>query len=123
MFRRLINKFLSSPLPYVLGFAVLSLFAFNSRVVFIRAWNVWQENKALEEKAAALNKKNALLAQELEYARSVGFKEREGKSRLNLKRPGEEVVVIVPEKTGTTSEDQGHKSFWQRLLGFLGMAN
>lgn len=122
MIRRLMNKFLSSPLPYLLGFAALSLFVFNSRVVLVRAWSVWQENKVLEEKTRALDEKNAFLAEELEYARSAGFKEREGKARLNLKRPGEEVVVIVPEKTSTTSQSADQRNIWQRFLGFIGLA-
>ena len=44
--------------------------------------------------------------------------EREAKERLNLKNPGEQVVVIVPEKKDNQSEEQS-MSFWAKFKSFF----
>lgn len=44
--------------------------------------------------------------------------EREAKERLNLKKPGEEVVVVIPEKkdVATTTPPQ---TFWEKITSFF----
>lgn len=41
--------------------------------------------------------------------------EREAKARLNLKNPGEEVVVVVPEKKISAPQPEP-VSFWSRIM-------
>lgn len=120
--RQIFRKILSSSIIYVVGLVILAIFVFHSRVIFTRAITVWRENKELEEKIRTIEKKNADLAEEINYARSEGFKEREGKSRLNLKRSGEDVVVIVPATPASSSEVMREPGLWRRALaGFEGL--
>ncbi|OGZ97240.1 MAG: hypothetical protein A3I44_01580 [Candidatus Sungbacteria bacterium RIFCSPLOWO2_02_FULL_51_17] len=120
MSHRGLKKFLTSPLLYIAGGIILSLFVFNARVVFFRAWSVWRENNELEQRVLASEKKNQELADEIAYARSEGFREREGKARLNLKRSGEEVVVILPKKEVPATTVGAGGGFWRRIFTWIG---
>ena len=44
--------------------------------------------------------------------------EREAKERLNLKKPGEQVIVIVPEKKESPPLEQP-MSFWEKFILFF----
>ena len=44
--------------------------------------------------------------------------EREAKERLNLKKPGEQVVVVVPEKKDSPPAEQP-TSLWEKFMSFF----
>ena len=44
--------------------------------------------------------------------------EREAKERLNLKKPGEQVVVVVPEKKDSSPAEQP-MSLWEKFMSFF----
>lgn len=57
---------------------------------------------------------------ELRDSRAI---EREGKERLNLKLPGEEVVVVVPPKVEEKPENESKNPLgnaFKKLLGYIG---
>ena len=63
-----------------------------------------QEKRNLEATLAELQTKEAV--------------EREAKERLNLKKPGEEVVVVVPEKKELSTTTQP-MTFWEKIISFF----
>jgi len=71
-----------------------------------------------QEKIAALTKQKQELEARLEELTVPAALEREAKARLNLKLPGEEVVVVVPEEKATTSLDIS-SGVWGRAILFF----
>lgn len=55
-----------------------------------------EENKRLEQQ-------NALLIEDYEYYGSAAYKEKIAKQNFNLVRPGEEVIVLLPDTTHSSS--------------------
>ena len=78
-----------------------------------------KESKSAEEKVKELTQKK----QELEvYLRELETREaleREAKARLNLKKPGENVVVVVPDKKSEEVPREVPQDFWERAKNFL----
>lgn len=78
-----------------------------------------KEKRAREEEIERLLKKRQQLE---EYLREFQEREaviREAKERLNLKLPGEKVVVVVPDNNSTTSKPQEEITFWEKVKEFL----
>lgn len=105
--------------PFVLVAAVFLFF-----VILYHVWEMtgrllsfYGEKKQLEAKIAELQKKNEDIKKEIDYAGTEGFLEREGKARLNLKKPGEEVAVIVSEKEEKLNNQHESKSVLSKMLG------
>lgn len=84
-----------------------------------------QEAKNAERKVEELTRKKAELEAYLAELQTPEAVEREAKERLNLKKKGEEVVVVVPkdekEDASVVSVTfwQKIKSFFAGILGFL----
>lgn len=107
-------RFLKSPL--VSG--VLLLFFILTAVRLI---SVYREERALREKeeafsrrVSALEEQNRKTREELRIASTPEAIERDAKARLNLKKPGERVTVVIQSDMPTTtpSEDPG---LWGRI--------
>ena len=77
-----------------------------------------QEYEANQKKIEELKKKKEELETRLTELKLPAVVEREAKGRLNLKRPGEEVVVVVPENIASTSAATS-SSVWQRATSFF----
>lgn len=69
----------------------------------------------------ALEEQRSQLETQAEAAGEESFLERVAMERLNLKRPGEEVVVfeMEPEETEVASEET-NLSFWDKLKATVG---
>lgn len=115
-----IDKLIKSPVTLIAGMVLLGAVLYNIWIVTDRFLTLHFEAVNLGAKIAEMQKKNESLKKEIEAARSAGFFEREGKSRMNLKRPGEEVVIVVPEKTPETdNENRSDEGFWRKVLASL----
>lgn len=84
------------------------------RDVFI----VRTESKEVVKKIEELTRKKQELELALAEIQTKEAIEREAKARLNLKNPGEEVVVVVPEKKVSAPQDSP-VSFWSRLISLF----
>ena len=73
---------------------------------FTRNRALQQQIDALDVKAAGMRKDNLDLTQLREKFAGTGELEREARMKLNLQKPGEEVVVIQGETAGTTSRGE-----------------
>lgn len=65
---------------------------------------LWQENKQLQSELAGLKVKQHEAAERLHKLALPRFVEQEARIRLQLRRPGEEVAVIVPSQEALTKE-------------------
>lgn len=77
---------------------VLSTSLYKSYQVDKFISNASDENKRLEQE-------NSMLLEDYEYYRSQAYKEKIAKQNFNLIRPGEEVIVLLPD-TKTSQKSQ-----------------
>lgn len=79
---------------------------------------LWKEREATEKRIAELTAQKQKLETDLAGLSAPAAIERKAKERFNLKRPGEEVVVVVEgekkEKSATSSP-----TLWQRIGSLL----
>lgn len=118
------RKVSSSLIFNIFVVAVVSFLIYRAVKMLDHALVVRHELKATEERTAGLMKKKAELEAQIAEFESAQVVDREAKERLNLKRPGE-VVVVVPEgealtKNTSSSLPVAHESsWWERLKDFL----
>lgn len=111
------KKFFCNPATVLVALFLLGWFGVQFFGVAKKAWTLREERKRLEAELASLQQKKSELEEGLSRFQSDAYVEREAKRRLNLKKPGEQAVIIVPEETkkpATTSP-----GFWQRVRVFL----
>lgn len=102
-------------------FAIL-LFLANSN------WKLYKKRTALEgqintlqNEVTSLEERNRELQSDIAEAQTPEYLERMARERLNLKKPGEEVVaVVIPESQEAVSQEQ-EKSWWEKLLEKIGL--
>jgi len=56
----------------------------------------------------------------ISQGQSETFLEEQAREKLGLKKPGEEVVTVLPPKETTQNTTQQNKSLWQKILQKLG---
>ena len=78
-----------------------------------------QEYRFVQEKAADAESKKAVLERQIAELNTSVALEREAKRRLNLKNPGEQVVVVVPD-TAQAPTSTPPLTWWQKVKGFFG---
>ena len=101
--------------------AVLAVFCFVSAASLAR-----QAIQISRDSAAAARRLDELTAhkKELEAAtRAAGMEETiryKAKARFNLKNPGENIVVVLPDKKEVPADAAGDNSLWERIKSFFG---
>lgn len=78
---------------------------------------------ALEEEISKLESKNTELSELINYLKSDDFVEKEAREKLNMQRPGEQVVLISKNETERTEingvSDVQEKKNWQLWLEYF----
>ena len=82
------RAFLSSPAVFFGLLVLVGLLATSATRIVLREWALWAEERALGEERRAATAEIARLGASVEAV------ERLAKERLNMKNPGEEVVVV-----------------------------
>ena len=111
-----------------------SLF-FNMFFLFIAAGLLWgliniirqaiyfkDQSEVLNQRVAELTQKKQELEAQIAELGTTQVQEREAKGRLNVKKPGEEVVVVVPEQKKqerVAAPTPAAPSFWKRVEMFF----
>lgn len=90
---------LKSKLATIALILVFGAVAFVTTELYMQKRQVDSEIARLQEQSNNLNRDNQQLSELIKYLDTQEYKEREAREKLNLKRPGEEVVVL-PEDTG-----------------------
>lgn len=78
----------------IIGVALISLFLVGAFKEKERSNVIDDEINALKEEAKKVKANNDLLEERITYFQSSDYQEMEAKKKLNLKKEGEEVVVI-----------------------------
>lgn len=95
---------------------VLAVFlAVSASRTMRQAFLVREEVEKEKEKIEELQKKKTELEAYLLELETKDAIEREAKQELNLKLPGEEVVVVVPEKNGVSFASPPRLTVWERI--------
>lgn len=102
----------------------------NSLVkLFERKQEVDQRIQGIEDKVAKLRSENESMNKVLQQAATPSFIEKEARRRLNMKKPGEKLVIIVPSKgieepknIKTEKQNMGENvSWWQKIKEFFNL--
>lgn len=108
---------MSLPLNVLIGIGALGaasgLFGVAREVIILRA-----ERAAAEAKIEALRDERARLAARLAYLATPEAIEREAKEKFNLKKKGEQVVVVVPDETPRPTVSSA--GWWSKIKSFFG---
>lgn len=80
-----------------------------------QSFMVREQTAAEREQIEELKNKKAELEAYLAELQTKEAIEREAKAELNLKLPGEEVVVVVPGKKENAPEEAPKPTFWERI--------
>jgi len=69
-----------------------------------------EETKIQEEE-----EKNKSLKETLEYLQSEDYLEKTVKEKLNLAKPGEKIIYVLPEEDENSGESLKNEGFWEKL--------
>lgn len=97
--------------------AVAAVVGYSSFSMVRFARGLYKESSEGEAKIRDLSAKETDLEVRISEFKTPSSLEREAKERLNLKRRGEKVVVVLPEKnSGVATTSSG---VWERIINFF----
>ena len=105
-------------------FLVLAIVLVIGAIVFFTVKNMelnkskgqlYSKIESLKRETRVLEERNKELSSQISESSAESFVEKEARERLNLKKPGENVVVILPPKENPQKQEPV-KNFWQRIL-------
>lgn len=100
-----LRRFFTSRLFLVVMFGMIALIIFGSVRTYYQDYKVKQEIASLQDEVNNLQKKKFQSMELLQYVTSNAFVEEKARTELNLKKPGEHVLIIPNmQKNGETKE-------------------
>jgi cell division protein FtsB len=126
--RRVREFFASRAVVVVLFLLVVSMGLATFRAL-MQSWEVERERQAIASRVEDLIRKKGSLSDKLDDLETGKGIEREARERLNLRRPGEELVIIQDHKKpdadrlATSSPASGLKNFFYKLFHVFGGAS
>ena len=81
-------------------------FIFSAGKTLYENWRVNKEVRELKNQITEFKKTNDELKDKILYYQSASYREKIARERFGLQKPGEQVVVIIPEKQPTETEEQ-----------------
>lgn len=113
------KKIISSPF-IVLLFLILTISAaYGALNIFLKRISLENNLETLNKKIDALEAKNMSIAKKMEYINSETGIEKEAKARLNLKKEGEQVIVVIPPKDNTQNNSNENNSIFKKIKNWL----
>lgn len=107
----------NSLLANILLIVVAAVVGYSSFLMVRFALGLYEESSEGEAKIRDLSAKETDLEVRISEFKTPSSLEREAKERLNLKRRGEEVVVVLPEKKGEVAITSS--GIWERIIDFF----
>ena len=122
----MMQKNLKNSLLFNAGlFLLMLILAYASYGVVRQAIGLKKEASDTSQKITELTGKKQDLEEKIAELQTQQARERTAKERLNLKNPGENVVVVVPSEKNNASSTQSFgwwdrfKNFWKNLASKL----
>jgi len=92
------KNWLSSKILLLVGFIILIFFGVNLTREFLAGEQLDENVDSLKDEMSGLESKNKELNDLIGYLNTTDFIEQEARSKLNLQKPGER-IIIVPSST------------------------
>lgn len=99
----------------ILWVAVMVFLIFTNLKISQKKKELSSQLSSLEKEIQILEEKNQQLKTEVSKQETESFLETEARERLGLKKPGEEVVVVLPPKENKEGVGATITSSWQRF--------
>ncbi|MCK4781888.1 septum formation initiator family protein [Candidatus Parcubacteria bacterium] len=116
--RKVFFVFFGVLISIIIGHLIISNFKINKKRAELDS-----RMDAIKQEISVLEKRNKELKAQILWTSEQEHLEKQARERLNLKKPGEKVVTIVPQKEQESkefSETIKPKSWWQKILEKLG---
>ncbi len=94
----------------VVGFLVVANYRISQKRSLLNA-----RIDQLQEEVRAMQEKKQQLEAQLNQSAQEEYLEREAREKLNLQKPGEEVVMVLPEQTEESQPEEKIKQWWNPL--------
>jgi cell division protein FtsB len=116
-----IQSLLKSRFASVVLVVAFAIVAFVTVELYWQKREVDSEISRLQQQADVLNKDNQQLSELIKYLDTPEYKEKEAREKLNLKREGEEVVVLpeTDESGSVAGASSGSESNPQKWFSYF----
>lgn len=108
--RHLGKRIIHSKLLLILSLLVLIFFTVSLTRTIISRQDLLREISGLEQEISGLESRNKELAGLIEYFKTMDFVETEARTKLNLRKPGEKIIVVPSEETLKNQENQAKEN-------------
>jgi len=109
--------------PVVVGILFVGIISF----LLISDWRVNKKRaqmqaqiQNLQAQLKTLEEKKKQLELNVQYGQSTTSLEEQARDKLGLKKPGEEVVSVLPPTGNQSTSTETDKSLWQKILEKIG---
>lgn len=89
-----------------LVFLIIFYAFFSLSKIFWKSYKLKTEISSLEKEISQLEERKRELKNLITYYGTSSYKEKEARQRLGYQKPGEHVLIIMPEKTPSTVEEE-----------------
>ncbi len=108
--------FVSSVLKVLLVLFFIGFLLSSNWRMYQKRTELAKQLKGLETEAQNLTDENQALKEGFSQLSDPQNLEKIAREKLGLKKPGEEVVVVVPSKESIEKNEETEKTFWQKFL-------
>ncbi len=109
------TRFGRAVLLVIFGITLIYLAIGNWRIAVQRI-NLVKSTANLMQEVKKLEARNSDLQNQISQVKTDDYLEKTARNRLNLKKPGEEVVAIIPGEQKPVEAPKPEKSLWQKFL-------
>lgn len=113
-----------SPIPFFLisGIILASIFlGYSNLRIYQQRLSLNDKLKKLDRETAVLMEKNRLLKKEISDLSNPAAIEEAAREGLVMKKPGEEVVVVIPPEEKPAPEPEKELNWWQKIIRMIGL--
>ncbi len=111
-----------APVFFGIVFLVLgAILIYSNGQMIQRRQQLSLKTKELEQEIAVLQEENRELAAMLSLSGNEAYLEREAREKLQMKKPGETVVVVSPPENSQNNSLPIEKTWWQKILEWAGI--
>ena len=100
------KRFISSKILLLLSVAILIFFSVNLVKEIVNRRDLKKEISALEGEINSLEGKNQELDGLISYFSSLDFIEKEARTKLNLRKPGEQIIIVPETETAQQKAEE-----------------